>query len=410
MTTVRCWTGHEARALRLALRLTVRAFAERLGVAVRTVSKWEAGSTAIVPRPDTQSILDTALGRADREVQQRFEQLRALAPTRTATVPAGPQAEPVAESMELIRRIAASDLGSDTLDQLDEVVERLAVEYFTVPPAEFHGRVVTWRRYATSLFDRRATLRERSRLYAVAGRLTGLLAEVSLALGADAEVHCATALSLAQEIGHAGLAGWVRGTQAQVALYAGDPREAVAFAQAGSEVAPVGSAASFRACALEARALARTGDRAATDRGFLRAEQALDARTDTQVGSLFSFDAPYLPYYAGTAYGWLGDGPCARAWATQAIELCDADPKAWPVARTSARIDAAVALVRSGDLDSAIATGCDAIEIWSQRPTQPAKQRIEELLGAAEPFREHAVDDLAERWRSVSHQTGQLHP
>lgn len=179
MTTVRCWTGHEARALRLALRLTVRAFAERLGVAVRTVSKWEAGSTAIVPRPDTQSILDTALGRADREVQQRFEQLRELAPTRTATVPAGPQAgpdAPAAESMELIRRMAASDLGSDTLDQLDEVVERLAVEYFTVPPAEFHGRVVTWRRYATSLFDRRATLRERSRLYAVVGRLTGLLA------------------------------------------------------------------------------------------------------------------------------------------------------------------------------------------------------------------------------------------
>jgi hypothetical protein len=66
---------------------------------------------------------------------------------------------------------------------------------------------------------------------------------LSLALGDHAEPHCTTALSLAQEVGDARLAGWVRGTQAQSALYAGDPREAVAFAQAGKQVAPTGSAA-----------------------------------------------------------------------------------------------------------------------------------------------------------------------
>lgn len=275
MTTVPHWTGHEAGALRLALRLGVREFAEHLGVAVRTVSKWEASSTATVPRPGTQSILDTALSLADRAAQQRFEQLCEFTPPRAASVPAGPQAGPdasAAESMELIRRMAASGLGSDTLDQLDEVVERLAVEYFTVSPAEFHGRVVTWRRYATTLFDRRATLRERSRLYAIVGRLTGLLAEVSLALGADAKVHCATALSLAQEAGNNDLAGWVRGTQAQVALYAGDPREVVAFAQAGQAVAPTGSAALVRCHTYVARASARCCERNATQAALTAAE------------------------------------------------------------------------------------------------------------------------------------------
>ncbi len=63
----------EARALRLSLRMSVRAFAEHLGVGVRTVSKWEKLLTGTEPRPDTQAILDTALARADAGVHLRFE-------------------------------------------------------------------------------------------------------------------------------------------------------------------------------------------------------------------------------------------------------------------------------------------------------------------------------------------------
>lgn len=405
MTTVRCWTGHEARALRLALRLSVRSFADRLGVAVRTVSKWEAGGATTIPRPDTQAILDTALGRAERDTQQRFEQLCRATSTRAAAPFASLHAvpgAPAAESVELLRQMQASDLGAGTLDQLEEAVEHLAVAYFTVPPADFRAQVLVWRRYVATLLDGRTTLRERGRLHLVAGWLTGLLAEVSLALGTDAKVHCATALSLAQEVGHADLAGWVRGTQAQVALYAGDPRDAVAFAQAGRDVARIGSSASFRASALEARAVARSGDTAATECAIRRAEQALDLRTETRIGSLFSFDPPYLPYYAGTACSWLGDVMRARAWASEAIQLCDADAAAWPVARTGARIDLAVALVRARELDAAVATATDAIEIWSRRPTDPASRRIEELLAAVEPFRERSVVELTELWRSMS--------
>ncbi|MFI1951129.1 helix-turn-helix domain-containing protein [Streptomyces xinghaiensis] len=73
MATVHHWTGLEARALRLALRMSVRTFAEHLGVGVRTVSKWEKLLTATEPRPDTQAILDTALDRADTAAHLRFE-------------------------------------------------------------------------------------------------------------------------------------------------------------------------------------------------------------------------------------------------------------------------------------------------------------------------------------------------
>ena len=78
--TVRIWTGREAAALRTAMRLSVRAFAEHLGVAVRTVSKWEQLGAATRPHPDTQAILDTALDRASEPARIRFQALLAQAP------------------------------------------------------------------------------------------------------------------------------------------------------------------------------------------------------------------------------------------------------------------------------------------------------------------------------------------
>jgi hypothetical protein len=72
MTAVGSWTGREASALRQALRLSVRAFAEHLDVAPRTVSKWAKLGEATRPYPDQQALLDTALDRADAGAQERF--------------------------------------------------------------------------------------------------------------------------------------------------------------------------------------------------------------------------------------------------------------------------------------------------------------------------------------------------
>jgi transcriptional regulator with XRE-family HTH domain len=68
------WTGHEARLLRMALRLSLRAFAARLGVAERTVSKWESAGRSTTPWPESQSILDTALAQASEDARARFAQ------------------------------------------------------------------------------------------------------------------------------------------------------------------------------------------------------------------------------------------------------------------------------------------------------------------------------------------------
>lgn len=75
MFSLQQWTGREASALRAALRMSTRAFAEHLGVALRTVAKWESLGAETQPRPDTQAILDTALARADSAAHARFEAL-----------------------------------------------------------------------------------------------------------------------------------------------------------------------------------------------------------------------------------------------------------------------------------------------------------------------------------------------
>ncbi|MEO7195166.1 MAG: helix-turn-helix transcriptional regulator [Pseudonocardiaceae bacterium] len=389
------WTAATIRRFReMGLCLPRDKFATELGFAKRTIGNAEHGTTS--PSLALLHALDDALEKATTAQRDRF-----LAADHDAA-PAIRGTDPTLESVELLRHTEASDLGNGTLEQLAELVERLGVEYFTTPPAEFRATVLSWRRYVARLLKGTLTLRERHHLYGVAGWLSGLVAEVSLALGEHAEPHCTTALSLAREVGDTRLAGWIRGTQAQIALYTGAPREAVTFAEAGREITSIGSAALVRSCALETRAHARCGDLAETEHALSRAIQALDVRTEPQTRSFFSFDEPYVPYYAGTAYVWLGETARARTWASQAIELCDADPVPWPVARTSARIDLAVALAQDGENNGAAAMGSEAMDIWAQRPTHPASRRIEELLAALRPFTEPCVVELRERWRCIS--------
>lgn len=72
MRTVERWTGLETRALREALRLSVRDFAAHLGVGTRTVATWESAREAICPRPEMQAALDTALSQVNDDARSRF--------------------------------------------------------------------------------------------------------------------------------------------------------------------------------------------------------------------------------------------------------------------------------------------------------------------------------------------------
>src|SRR6266496_2291170 len=66
------WTGRESRALREALRMSIRAFAEHLGVSTSTVSGWESTAGTAPLRLATQAVLDRALSLADADTRTRF--------------------------------------------------------------------------------------------------------------------------------------------------------------------------------------------------------------------------------------------------------------------------------------------------------------------------------------------------
>ena len=90
MTTVQRWSGVEVRALRDAMRMSIREFAAHLGVSERMISKWEAGRENIRPRPVNQAALDTCLARTDPDSQARFAHLtgNSLVPVNEADQPA----------------------------------------------------------------------------------------------------------------------------------------------------------------------------------------------------------------------------------------------------------------------------------------------------------------------------------
>jgi transcriptional regulator with XRE-family HTH domain len=112
---VEVWTGAETALLRRAMRLSVRDFAAKLGVAPRTVSYWEARGVAITPLPETQDILDTAFDAAAPAARQRFNSQISAATT------------------ELTRADSYDGAGlSDWAEELERAREAVARQHFVL--------------------------------------------------------------------------------------------------------------------------------------------------------------------------------------------------------------------------------------------------------------------------------------
>jgi 8-oxo-dGTP diphosphatase len=83
------WTARRACALQTALRMSNDGFAEHLGVSSRTVAAWHK-KPDLVPRPELQQALDTALRLADEGAQARFAQLAGASEQPPAGVTVAP--------------------------------------------------------------------------------------------------------------------------------------------------------------------------------------------------------------------------------------------------------------------------------------------------------------------------------
>lgn len=80
------WGGRETLALRQALRLSPRGFAEHLGIATATVGSWESKGKRAALGLAMQAVLDDALKLAEVEARIRFRSLVLSSPFVTNTI------------------------------------------------------------------------------------------------------------------------------------------------------------------------------------------------------------------------------------------------------------------------------------------------------------------------------------
>src|ERR1017187_1440372 len=210
MEVVATWTGGQADALRQALRMTNESFAERLGVAVRTVANWRSRSD-IIPAVMTQQILDTALAQAPELARAQFQQLLADRERNRALVTASALSSAPEDAASLLEWLTTSDTSDEAISSLDRLTSALAEAHTQVTPGTILAEVRQLQRTAQKLLlDGRHRHGQARQLLRINGEL---LAHQSLLLSDLDDYQAAddrgrTALICLREAGASQAAAW----------------------------------------------------------------------------------------------------------------------------------------------------------------------------------------------------------
>jgi transcriptional regulator with XRE-family HTH domain len=369
---VAIWTGGRISALRAASRLTVEAFAAKLGIAPRTVAKWEADE-AFVPPPGMQQILDAALAQASDEVRVRFRLLSVAVPAASLQGPGAGTAIVHVQAADARDVEAAADAADVDRLRLDAepspaTIEVLWTESLEIARAanrsacDVFAEAQRVRRHALEMAERVRRPRDLADVYVVVGQATALMASTAFDLHHwDASARLArSATSYATLVGHASLQAWTFGLAALLANWRNEPDVALTHFHRGMEVAPAG-APRVRLRHIAARSYALVGDassvagvleQARDDQG--EAEHRSDPLTE-EVGGEFAFSRARANACAAAAWLDLNMGHEAITAAQAALDELSAIPVCLrPVSQVSgASIDLATAYLLSGDLDRA---------------------------------------------------------
>ncbi len=269
------------------------------------------------------------------------------------------------EALELARRVAASDVSTETLSRLEDIVDELAIKYPKTPPQALLGPVRRHIAYVMRLLDARKTLDEHRRLIIVGGWLSLIAATLYIDLEhrPAANSWLATAASLAKQAGKSEIHAWRYETEAWQALNDGDYPRAAELSQAAQRLAPRGSSAAIQATAQEGRAWARLGQGNETYDALKRVEGYVSrmARPETPEHH-YRYDPDKAEAYVATTLAWLGDVASEHhARHVVATLTLEAEAGRWPRRLASANIDLALALLLTDRLDEACAVAQESM-------------------------------------------------
>ncbi len=360
---ITAWTGCHADCLRQALRMTNEAFAEHLGVAVRTVAYWRA-RPGIIPQPAMQEVLDAALARAPERARALFWALQ----SGCGPGPAGD--DPVAgllgseDAASLTGWLTASSVGDEAVAGVDRAASRLADAHGLAAPVLVLAEARQVQAGVQAML-RSGRLRHRQARELL--RIDGaLLAHVGLLLsdlGDDAagEEYASAALLYLGEAGAAEPPAWY--VLAKIARWRHQYARAADLAARGLEHAGPGPMAVQLAC-YEANASALAGDPARARAAMGRAEDAAAALPPGDMTlSPWSFPAERMAMFRLSVALGTGDPGGALAVAAAADPgLAPGRPRN-PAALAQIRIGAAIAHLATGDLDGAAEQVAPVLEL-----------------------------------------------
>ncbi|MGH3879853.1 MAG: helix-turn-helix domain-containing protein [Actinophytocola sp.] len=350
---------------------------------------------------------------ATRQEQETATRSRQLAAVRAKAdslrgVPLAWSAPPTSAddelaAIELARRVAATDVGEETLTRLELAFDDLAMAYPVTPPDELLERLRQHLSYVGTLLDGRMTLAERRRLVVVGGWLSLLAATVHIDLNQPtaATARLRTAASLAQHAGHDEIRAWSFETEAWRVLTEGDYRRALELSRAAQALAPTGSSVAIQATAQEGRAWARLRQPRETYAAIERVNQLVSplARPDRPEHH-YRYDPDKSVVYVATTLAWAGD-PAAEVYAREVIgrlKPTNGNGK-WPRRLAAANLDLALALLVTDRLDEA----CDAAQqaILSGRVVPSNHWRAAEVVDAVEARQLPQAGDLREAYEGL---------
>ncbi|MGH8901670.1 MAG: tetratricopeptide repeat protein [Egibacteraceae bacterium] len=319
-------------------------------------------------------------------------------------------------AVRLSSKLGSSNLGPVTIEQLELRITGFLHSYEHTLSVERLHALLAQQRDVEALLDGRQPLDERRQLYRIAGQLSALLGGTLFELGdyPNAHAHLLTALQLARQVGDHALIASTRVKQSTVALWAGDFRAALDYAQDGQRYA-TGVERARLAARCEARAYARMSQRSHMVDALQCANRAMPSQPVTAdpdaAWSLFSPAA--LELYTAISLLWLGDAKQAESHARQAITRYETQPPLLqsPANHTQAKIILATCLVRQDHPDEGIRGAAGTLAI-DRGHVEPNLQQASEFLTAL-PFRHRelpAARDFAEQLRSLRTPRTRLSP
>jgi hypothetical protein len=435
VTAIQRWTGREARALREAMRMSVRDFAARLGISVRAVSKWEAGGEILVPRPESQSILDTALEGVSPNVRERFALLLSSGRDRASAaealtgqvhhlphdeavrvradsecllpmLPLGsgalllPQDQGTTEDtfdvLTRIQRLHRGTVHPEVIRLLQDSVQHVVTQYETLGHAAIATVLLKQRTLTEKLLRECSHPAQQQKLYKVAGAASGVLGYIAVGRGNFplARSYCLEAFQLGDFAQDPNLQAWARGLQSFCEYYAGQYDEALHLAKNGLSYAQGGPQSVRLTINGVARALGKLGDTEGVHRSVHEAYDLM-SRNDVPPGvpssiSLGCYSEAQIASNAATAYVSLRIPEKVQHYVDLALPEISKSDSPW--SRSLVMIDLAFSMIRAKepDLDQAVELVLDALSISAGRPIISVQQRTSGF-----------VDEVIGRWGNV---------